>query len=127
MGADRSRCRDLRPSRAAIAKMESFQIIDPMLYAPTIDGHGTEKHHVFCPFTAQVRPQRPEAGGGGIRFDLAGHARPSPDCARGPPAASHSETSPKKWGSATPMACPVVNAPKEGDRHANRTTPESPT
>ena len=102
MGADRSRCWNLRRSCAATAKMGFSRIIDPMLYAPTIDGHGSEKHHVLCPFSAQVQPKWREPGGRGIRFDLASHARPSPDCARGPPAASYS------------------NLPKEmGQRHAN--------
>lgn len=103
MGADRSRCWDLRPSCAATAKMGFSRIIDPVLYPPTIDVHGPEKRHVLCPFSAQVRPQRPEAVGRGIRFDLASHARPSPKCARGPSTASHSETSqengaaPRQW------------------------------
>lgn len=68
MDADRSRCWNLRPSCAATAKMGFFRIFDPMLYAPTIDGHGTEKHHVLCPSLprfARNDPRREEGG-----FDL---------------------------------------------------------
>ena len=120
MGADRSRCRDLRPSCAAISAMKSFRIFDPMLYAPTIDGHGM--HHVFCPFTAQVRPQRPEAGGRGIRFDLASHARPGH--ARGPPTASRSEASIRNGAAPLQWPAPRSMPPKKGDRHVHDTTQE---
>jgi hypothetical protein len=93
--------------------LSAVRTMDPVLYPPTIHGHGPEKHHVRCPFSAQVRPKRTKAEGRGIRFDLANQTRPSPQCASNPPAAGRAQPSPKKWGSATPMACPAVNAPKE--------------
>jgi hypothetical protein len=44
------------------------RIIDPMLYAPTIDGHRTEKHHVFCPSLPKFARNDPRLEEGG--FDL---------------------------------------------------------
>ncbi len=63
MGNDRIQCLDLRPSCAAIATRESLRNQSDAMPA-TIDGHGPEKHHVLCPFSAQVRPGQERGGRG---------------------------------------------------------------